>query len=234
MIVDMHTHILPGVDDGSKSTEESAQMMRLEWEHGVRKMVATPHFYAQRDSVSAFLERRSRSMQQFVQAIHDEPFSQMEVRSGAEVYYFQGIGRASMLPKLCIEGTEMMLLEMPFCQWNMQMLEDVIQIIEEQQIDVILAHIERYYEYQKDKSVWEEIFSLPVIPQINAESFLRWKYRHRCFGFVREGYEAVLGSDCHNMTSRQPNLAQAREAVRKKAGQTVLDEMDQRAERLLG
>jgi protein-tyrosine phosphatase len=234
MIIDMHSHILPGVDDGSRSTEESAQMMRQELEHGVRKMVATPHFYAQKDSVNAFLERRSRSRQRLMEAIQGEPFSQIELRSGAEVYYFDGIGHASMLPKLCIEGTDSILLEMPFCQWTMQMYEELVEILEDQHIDVILAHIERYYEYQKDKSVWEEIFSLPVTPQINAESFLKWKYRRKCFGFLGEGYEAVLGSDCHNMTSRQPNLAQAREAVRKKAGQTVLDEMDRRAERLLG
>jgi protein-tyrosine phosphatase len=209
-------------------------MLKKELEDDVEKIVATPHFYAQKDSVDAFLKRRESSRQRLEEALSESPLSQIEIRSGAEVYYFHGIGRASMLPKLCMEGTDTILLEMPFCQWDKQILKDVTHILKEQHLNIILAHIERYYEFQKDKTVWNEVFSLPVTPQINADSFLRWKYRRRCYGFLKEGYEVVLGSDCHNMTSRQPNLAQARAVLKKKAGQGILDEMDKRAERILG
>lgn len=90
---------------------------------------------------------------------------------GAEVYYFTGMGKAEMVPELCIEGTNILLLEMPFAQWDKGVVEDVKFLVQKRKLTLIIAHIERYYPFQKDKKYWEAVFDLPVYTQINTESF---------------------------------------------------------------
>ena len=60
-MIDFHTHILPGMDDGSQATHESLQMLTLESEQGAQEILLTPHFYAHFDKISSFLERREYS-----------------------------------------------------------------------------------------------------------------------------------------------------------------------------
>ena len=62
-MIDFHTHILPGMDDGSRDVRESFQMLTLESEQGVQETLLTPHFYAHFDKISSFLERREHSFQ---------------------------------------------------------------------------------------------------------------------------------------------------------------------------
>lgn len=113
MPIDFHTHILPGIDDGSRNVEMSLRMLAAQREQQVDEIVATPHFYAQKDSVEEFLLRRQRSYEKLKTAMEENGFDQ-KLYLAAEVYYFQGIGSAGMIPKLCVEGTQTLLLEMPF------------------------------------------------------------------------------------------------------------------------
>lgn len=232
-IIDFHSHILPGIDDGSRSTAESLWMMKLELDQGVRTIVGTPHFYADKVSVDTFLARRQRAYEKFMQAIEEQGLEAPEFHLGAEVYYFGGIGKAEMLPRLCMGDSDIILLEMPFCQWTKDMLDNVKQILEKQKLHIIMAHIERYYEFQKNKDIWNAIFELPVYAQVNAGSFLNWKKRGRCLKFLREDWDIVLGSDCHNTETRVPNLKPGREVICKKLGQERLDAIDELGERII-
>ncbi len=72
---------------------------------------------------------------------------------GAEVYYFAGMGKAEMVPELCIEGTNILLLEMPFAQWDKGVVEDVKFLVQKRKLTLIIAHIERYYPFQKTKNI---------------------------------------------------------------------------------
>ena len=232
-IIDFHSHILPGIDDGSRSTAQSLEMMKLELDQGIRTIVATPHFYADKISVDAFLTRRQHAYEKVMQTIEENNMEAPTFHLGAEVYYFGGIGKAEMLPKLCMGDSDIVLLEMPFCQWTKDMLENVEQILNKQKLHIILAHIERYYDYQKNKDIWNTIFELPVYAQINAGSFLNWKKRGRCMKILKEDWQIILGSDCHNTESRIPNLAPGREVIRKKLGQARIDAIDELGERII-
>ena len=75
MVTDFHSHILPGVDDGSSSLEQSLQMLRMEAEQGIRHVVATPHFYARYDAPETFLEKRSRAEALLREAMEKNPGS---------------------------------------------------------------------------------------------------------------------------------------------------------------
>ena len=254
-MVDFHTHILPGIDDGSKDIEMTEAMLEEEARQGVTEICATPHFYAQRMSFDNFLESRrhaaeitaelldrsngnSRSVDVNLETDTAEEeagtIALPKIYTGAEVYYFQGMGRAERVKELCVTGTNTILVEMPFAQWNRQVFDDISDLIKKQHLAVVIAHIERYYEFQKDKSVWDDVFDLPVTRQINAASFLRgWLGSRFAIKVKKEHPSTLIGTDCHNMDRRKPNLAEAREVIAKKIGQEALDESDARLKMLL-
>lgn len=233
MLIDIHSHFLPKIDDGSHSVEESMAMLKTAYEQGVTHMVATPHFYADECSVDRFLVRRERSLMRLRE--ETERDTQLpQILCGAEVYYFDGMGKAELLPKLCIGDTRVLLLEMPFTQWTKHMAEEVERIIEKQELQVILAHIERYYDLQKDRGIWDYVMELPVHAQMNGGIFLDWRRRHTANRLLRDNAPILLGSDCHNMTSRCPNLGDARRYIAKKHGDAVLAQTDELGKELLG
>jgi protein-tyrosine phosphatase len=233
-MIDVHTHILPAMDDGSKELNMTARMICEEAEQGVRMIVATPHFYAHRTKIDEFLERRSRRLQQVGELLRAEG-DLPEVAYGAEVYYFPGIGQANRIESLCVKGTDILLLEMPFAQWTDQEYRDVSDLIKKKHLHIVLAHIDRYWGLQKKKQIWDEIMELPLTRQINAESLLSGGGAKRfSIKFLKQHGRVLLGSDCHNLTSRPPNLKQARELIEKKIGSQVLVQMDELAENLYG
>ena len=271
-MVDFHTHILPGIDDGSKDIEMTEAMLEEEARQGVTAICATPHFYAQRMSFDSFLENRRHAAEITAELLdrrnetagaasgyidngasrgggtgrpadevtEDEPAGYSaglilpKIYTGAEVYYFQGMGRAERVKELCVTGTSTILVEMPFAQWDRQVFDDISDLIKKQRLTVVIAHIERYYEFQKDKSVWDEVFGLPVTRQINAGSFLRgWLGSRFAIKAKKAHPSTIIGTDCHNMDKRKPNLKEAREVIAKKIGQDALDESDARVRMLL-
>lgn len=232
-MIDFHSHILSGIDDGSRSLQQTEQMLRAAYEQGVTEVLATPHFYASSDSIPRFLEKREKAFLQ-VQELAERESWVPKIRVGAEVYYFPNMGKAELLPELCLEGTSILLLELPFVQWDNRIYEDVLRIIEKQKLTVILAHIERYYEFQKKKTVWNDILDLPVYLQINAGSLQDRKKRKLDLKLLKEEYPIVLGSDCHNMERRPPNLKEGRDFLQKKMGDDVLKTIDELGRRILG
>ena len=230
-MIDVHTHILPAMDDGSKDLNMTAEMIRTEAAQGVRKIVATPHFYAHRTKIDEFLERRSRRLQQ-VSGLFASESDLPGLAYGAEVYYFPGIGSASRIESLCVEGTDILLLEMPFAQWTDQEYMDVSDLIKRKHLHIVLAHIDRYWGLQRKKQIWNDIMDLPLTRQINAESLLAGGAKRFSVKFLKQHGRVVLGSDCHNLTSRPPNLSQARELIKKKIGSEVLTQIDALAENL--
>ena len=232
-MIDFHTHILPGIDDGSRNIEMTEAMLEEEARQGVDGICATPHFYAHRMSFDKFLENRKHAAAVTAELLDRRP-ELPKIYTGAEVYYFQGMGRAERVSELCVTGTKTILVEMPFAQWDDQVFDDIHDLISKQRLTVVIAHIERYYEFQKDKSVWEDVFDLPLTRQINAGSFLNGWLRTRFpLKVVKSHPSTLIGTDCHNMDKRKPNLLEARNVIIKKVGQEALDESDARLKMLL-
>lgn len=230
-MIDFHTHILPGIDDGSHDVRMTRELLELEQRHGVDRIVFTPHFYAQRENIEHFLKKREKAYEAVRENLGDDA-DIFGFKRGAEIYYFPSIGRADMLEKLKIENTNYILLEMPFAQWTKGIYLDILDILEKQEINIILAHVERFYQFQKDKTIWNQVLELPLIPQINTGSLLQWRSRRFDIKFIKEGHKVILGTDCHNTTSRVPNMTEGRAVLEKKLGQNILEQIDQRGERL--
>ena len=228
-MIDIHTHILPGMDDGSASLKESLSMVRESARQGVRLLAATPHFYATQEDPEGFLRRREKSLS-LLENAWQEGFPILLV--GAEVRFFDGISRVEEVKSLVIEHTNIMLLEMPFTSWSGRMVDEVLELQRRRGFQVLLAHIERYLKDQ-DSQVWDTLRQNGVWTQCNANFFLRWQTRRKAQALFKKGEIQMLGSDTHNMTTRPPNLALAREALVKSLGEAAWRDFERRSYALL-
>ena len=145
---------------------------------------------------------------------------------GAEVAFFDGISRAERVDALTIEGTNIMLLEMPFVTWSDSVVHEVRDLIEKRHFHIILAHIERFLKIPGNKSYVEQVLELPVTVQVNAETLLDFRQKGRMFKMFRNGTAHIIGSDCHGMHHRVPNLWLGREALSKKLGEDFVKQID--------
>lgn len=204
-MVDFHSHILPQMDDGSRSIQESLEMLRMSAEQGIQVMAATSHFYAEENTVERFLERRETAWKTLSERM--EP-GMPKVLLGAEVYYFEGMQRVESLSRLRIEGTNLLLLEMPFSPWSDRMVAEIMAVNRLPDTTVALAHIDRYLRFQK-AAVWDTLLENGVLMQVNASFFFNRFSKHKALRMAKKGQIHLLGSDCHNTTSRPPQLGEA-------------------------
>lgn len=227
--IDFHSHVLPRIDDGSHSSEESLGMLQISASQGIDVMAATSHFYATEDRISSFLNRRRCSEERLKERMNQELTKEERIPRlimGAEVAFFTGISRAERLEELTYEGTDLLLLEMPFTKWNKSEIEEVRYILERRKLRVMLAHLERFLMIPGNKKRIYELMELPVYVQINAGSFERWGERRQISKMIRKKEQIFLGSDCHGIHHRVPNLKNGREALEKMMGSTFIDKMD--------
>lgn len=210
-MIDFHSHILPGIDDGSRNIKESLQMLNASARQGVTYMAATPHFIPSESSLDRFLIHREQAFSELMEVWHP---ALPQVLLGAEVYYFEGMSRVE-LDVLRIEGTRLLLLEMPFQTWTDRMVAEVLALQKQPELTVLMAHIERYLGFQR-KDMWDELLRAGVLMQCNASFFLRWNTRRRALHLLESGRVHLLGSDCHNMEERSPRMGAALEAIGEK------------------
>ena len=222
-MLDFHTHLLPGVDDGSDSVTTSLGMLsRWSAEDCV---CATPHFYADRDTPERFLRRRAAAWDALSAAL---PEAVPRIRLGAEVRYFAGMASAEVLPRLCLEGTRLLLLEFPFVPWTERMLEEVRRI-RRRGIQPVAAHLERYLGFNRPETL-RAFLEEELLVQCNAEFFLSHRTRRKALRLLQDGFIQFLGSDAHNLGDRAPNLAQALELIAEKLGAQEAKVIDEEAQ----
>ena len=219
--MDFHSHILPGVDDGSKNLQESLRMMRLSAQQGIRHMVATPHFYPRYDSPETFLRKREEAADKLRKAMVDEP-DLPEISIGAEVYFFSGISDSELIKALTIEGKRCILIEMPQSPWKESHYRELEGIYIKNGITPIVAHIDRYIRPFHTHGIPERLEQMPVLVQANAEFFLRSSTRNMAMKMLKKDRIHLLGSDCHNLSSRSPDLGDAVELIEQKLGENAL------------
>nr|MBQ8244938.1 capsular polysaccharide biosynthesis protein [Oscillospiraceae bacterium] len=221
-VIDFHSHILPGIDDGSDSLEESIAMLRKEAEQGIRHVVATPHFYPQHDNPERFLRRRREAelrLREEMQKHEGLP----ELSVGAEVYFFSGISESDIVNQLTIDEKRCILLEMPQSPWTDRMYREMENIRSRQGLIPIVAHIDRYISPFRTHGIPARLEQLPVLVQANASFFLRGSTRSMAMRMLKNNQIHLLGSDCHNMVSRTPRLGEAVDQIRSRLGEAVLD-----------
>ena len=218
-MIDFHSHILPGVDDGSASVEESLELRRMLASQGVDTVVATPHFYPDRTSVRDFLDRRNAAYEKLCEC---DLSGLPQIILGAEVKFYDSISRLPELELLCAGESKVMLLEMPFSKWSEMTLKEVEAILCSGRVKVVLAHIERYLSFQTPDA-WERLLGNGALTQVNAGFFTGFFNKRKALNMLASGMINVIGSDCHNLTTRQPLIGKASEVIANRFGPECLD-----------
>ena len=210
-MIDFHTHILHGIDDGSKDIETSLKMLKEEFKQGVTRVVLTPHFYASRNSFSGFLEERDRKFNELKERVKGE-INLPKISLGAEVSCFSGISNCEQLKALAIDNTNYLLLEMPFAKWDKDTVKDVLKIGENLGLTVVLAHINRYFAHKNGKMI-KLLAENGINMQLNSECLFDKKMKKESYKLLSSGHISFIGSDCHNLENRAPNLVQLKDAL---------------------
>ncbi len=217
-MIDFHSHILPKLDDGSGSVEESLEMLKMLKAQGVETAAATPHFYADQNTVEEFIIRRSNAYNSLVPALDD---TCPAVLQGAEVRYYSGISRISELDKLCLEGTNLLLLEMPEIRWTEFIVKELIELAGNYGITLVIAHIERCVFLQKRKSI-DRLLESGILFQANASFFNEIRTRRKAFSMLKKSEIHFIGSDCHDLKYRPPKIGKALEIIENKFGRSFV------------
>lgn len=198
--IDFHTHILPGIDDGSKSSAQSMQLLAAAKKAGFNTVIATPHFYPHRYNVREFLQRRDISLSKIAEN-SDIP----NIICGAEVLLCEGIEDMHELEALCIGNSDTMLVELPFDESAVtdRMYETIENMIIKG-FNIVLAHPNRY-----SNNVVENLISIGAGLQINISHICTYFERRRIMQWLNRNCVYAIGSDVHRNTKVYEELKRA-------------------------
>lgn len=213
-MIDLHTHILPNMDDGSISPKQSLEMLTMLEKQNVKLVCLTSHFYANTEPIDEYIKRRNDAFNQ----INYE--GNIELKLGCEVHYYRGISVSDEIGKLCIEGTNLLLIELPFeTRINENIINEVLSI-KNRGYKVVLAHFERYNFSTNDLKLFK---SNGILLQANCEFIIGSLFNTNGIKLLKDGYIDFLGSDCHDSASRKPNYSKAVTKIQKKLGDGYLN-----------
>lgn len=231
--IDCHSHILPGMDDGAASAAESLSLLNLLQNDSVDIVIATPHFYPQKETAGVFLERRAAAFGRLSLAMANGNVYP-QVKPGAEVYFSSDLRFQDMKP-LCIEGTDYLLLELPYQLFTKTLVNayfDFLSSCADSGIHVILAHIERYFLFNSYEDLNAVLFP-NIFTQINCDSVIDRRERRLIARLFSDGKIHLLGTDTHNIENRPPRFGAAEAVIRKKFPKRAFETLTANAEAVL-
>lgn len=231
---DIHSHILPGIDDGSKSMDMTMEMIDEAYSQGVRIMVATPHYYPGHKNQSK--EHIERVYAEVLSKVK-EKYSDFTLLLGNEIYYKdEVVERLKNREIFTIADTRYILLEFSVMA-EYRYIHDAVRKCVNNGYYPILAHIERYRCLYKNEENVSELIKTGAYMQINAENFKQGflvSGRSYCLKLLQNKMIHFIGSDCHNMDERRPNFGQAVNYLKPKTGNDILNKiLQENPEKLL-
>ncbi len=226
MFADIHSHILPRIDDGPRDLENSRQCLRDLSAGGVTHLAFTPHFYPDQKTVEAFLEKREKAHQKILSAPELDGFA---YTLGAEVYLTGTLFNNEDLSALCYQGTNLMLVEPEYADSFKNSLRIRIhRLTEERDITPIVAHIDRYPFLWKDPKRLQYLRDMGCLFQVNLSSFTEIFSRRHALRLADEGLIHFIGEDVHHW-AMPVEKRKKRLAFWEKKRPGFVDEMSQRA-----
>ena len=229
-MIDIHTHILPGIDDGAQNLEVSFALIGEEERQGIKGIVLTPHFYPEEESFDHFLEKRARALKQLADALDEHPVS-VGFRYAAEVHFSPKILDLD-LDLLCINGTKYILIEYPMSHLP-SVGKEVLYELSSRGYNPILVHAERY-PIENKSNYYTDLVNSGVLIQINMESVLPGNFRQKkVIEMIKHNLVHLWGSDTHSMDKRPPRYAECKAFLDKKFGSEFLENCNKNAELVL-
>lgn len=230
-MIDIHTHILPELDDGSESVDESIKMLDMLSNQGVDTVVATPHFYIDRTNPEEFLTKRAESFEKLKAKLDDFP-KRPQIALGAEVQFYPEITSLENIELFCIGQTKYILIEMPFFPWNRYVYQVLSELSMSRLIVPVIAHIERYLGFMNEKETLFKLKEAGALIQINSSFLYNRSTKRQAINLIKKDEISFLGSDCHNTINRIPDLADGINVIQKKLGESGFKLINYREQKL--
>lgn len=216
--IDVHSHILPALDDGAENLEITCRMLQTAYKEGIRSIIATPHFYASRKSASATairqtIEELEEKMEEWELPIRLYP--------GNEIYYRREVPELLEKGEICtLAGSRYVLVEFdPMTEYSY--LRDGILKLDSYGYVPVLAHTERYECLFEKKERLQRIRDHGGYLQVNASSFqggIFDEMAKRARYITKNGLLDFLGTDAHSNGKRSPRMKEAAACLYKKLG----------------
>ncbi|MGQ9689653.1 MAG: tyrosine-protein phosphatase [Desulfobaccales bacterium] len=225
-MIDLHVHILPGIDDGPRSLKDSLEMARMAAAEGINTMVATPHLFRRKSVNFATLNRP----EDIRQAVAD--FNRRLAASGIELTVLPG-SEAPLFPEIIAfidehriltlnDGHRYISLEMPDTAIP-PAIDTIVFEISSRGLTPVISHPERNPIFYEMPEKLRRLISLGCLAQITAGSLTRafgWRVARFTKKLLRQGLVHVVATDAHNLTHRPPLLREALEKLRRIVGES--------------
>lgn len=232
-LIETHCHILPAIDDGAKDIETSLKMIKRLQQQGAKAIILTPHYYSDSISLNDFLDKRNRALYELQKAL---PADAPRLIPAAEVYVTKYLFSNEGLDRLTIGNSGYALIEHPFSDsFSQKTYDRLVNLNCEYGIKPILAHIERYPALMDDEELLDGYIDMGCLVQVNISSFTDAprRIKKKLFKYLETGRIHIIGSDCHNLTSRAPEYEKGVKEIIKKCGTEAIDIFEKNANRLI-
>ena len=232
MYTDIHSHIIPEVDDGACNMEESLQLLETMAAQGITSLIATPHFYAEDNHLtplqhSVVISKKLAELKEYV------PAEQLPlIKLGHEVHYFNGISTCEEVLPLCFKGGKHFLLELPYNHISSSVVTEIVDFSLNFGVKPILAHIERYVRHDVFPDLLKIVEEGFAEAQLNCDSVIDKRLRRVSLDLIKQGFVSYLATDAHNTYDRPPRYREAVEIILKKIGRKEAQVLQYNAARL--
>ncbi|MDW8802590.1 exopolysaccharide biosynthesis protein [Clostridium sp. A1-XYC3] len=208
-MIDIHSHILPGIDDGAKTLDDTIEMLKIARNNGIKKIIATPHFYR------GYYENKFEDICKLTEEISGKVKEQgldIEIIFGQEIFldnhtldhYKEGIIKG-------INNTKYMLIEFPMQDMPKNALDTMYEL-RLQGIVPVVAHPERYSYIIEKPSVINNFIEEGCLFQINSgsiEGHFGKRVQKTSEILISHGICHFIGSDAHSVNRRSPKIKNA-------------------------
>lgn len=229
-MTDLHTHILPGIDDGAVNVDVAIELLNMEYKQGIDRVALTSHFNCETTSVEEYIRKRTLAFEQLKKSL-DQRTSKMVLKLGCEVFFSPWLTKVD-IHKLCLADTNVLMLELPVA-YKPPFLQEVLYQIESEGIIPLIAHVERYPYVVKDPNHLMEMIQSGACTQMNASALTgNIIHRRNAISLIREGLIHVIASDVHSIHRRPPMLKKALHIIERKLGKDTAMFLRNNADRL--
>lgn len=228
-MIDFHTHILAGIDDGAETIQHSVEMVKSLKSQGVNTILLTPHFYFSNISEDGFFAYRKKSLSELEEAVKD---LNVNLIPACEVYLSK-ISLANNLNKFIIKGTKYILLELPHrTLLSNKIFDSISMIIDYLGLIPIIAHAERYPAVHSNPEIISELINMGCLIQLNTSSLFNKKFSRLAYKMLDLNQVHCIGTDCHN-DKRPPVYTEAKNAIENRYGAEYFENLQKNMKAVL-